>query len=882
MSSRLSERVKKLLCGKVEHANIVIRGKEADEQGELSGNRYGEFWRLCCDAVAEGEKGNIFQVPIEVMPVMIQMSSAQIRSVTVERAQKYLSSNFRFNSLSDNSTDCIVTAGEETTTLWFPYCRVQVAEFLDVDIPALEKVLACEIDIDTYISGVPVYGSGGEVFTSLHLHDAEEDADSDNVASNKDADDPVDTLDPEAHSKVGQEVIDTKVLFKDIPLSERRGRFWLPMILSVDYWNSVTRRRVGEEGEEALFEPGRAYDLKMINSQVCELYTDSNNNLDAYLMFISMWKTDSILSPKYWKVIGAAFCSLCSGGEDGVVGWVKILKGALATSKKKCWLRSTSNLHRQCSLAYDKFKAGKHDVKSLAQIARKDSPRAYEKWHSDWVHEAAEVSMDNTEESFARVFYRMEWLDYVSTHSSDDKVLFFRLHSGRMIRDYGFISIRLAISNRLRRLYNVIRADVGAQAVKNPALSAEVDQASEHVRKAIRSLGSQRMKMNIVRALSERFDVPRLDSYIDSDPDLTMLSDGSVMVATANNIHIREGLVQDYLCKSFGSYYKPALSWDHPDVRKVLDWYFMMWIEEDLIHMMRKFIASLLRGGQQDKKFYLFIGETGSNMKTAFQRAICLMCGNKAVVMPANFLNTGRGKANDASPMEAQLDGASLMVLDEFEPDTYFLPGLVKGNTGGNTATARKLFCAPKEFEQTHKTVGIGNKPPLFKKEDALVDRVVYVPFLTRMTYNPPKDPLEQIARREFKRDVMFMDYLPQLRHAMLWVAVQDYPVYCVEGMSQKALISETYTQTYWDSLNRFKIFADECVAPDPGSNGVEVFRMCNRFTRWHSINYKNATPPDRAEIIKEFTAMYHDPVAGTWPDIKLKEYDTGGGNNRR
>lgn len=864
--------MKELFCGKVEHANIIIRGEgDEDEQGELSSDRYAEFWRLCCDSVAEGERGNIFQVPIEVMPVMIQIPASQASQAVVETTQKYLLNNFRFDELSDNSVECVVTTGEATCTLWFPYCRVQVADFLDVDIPELEKALRCQIDTDTYISGVPVYGSGGEAFTSIHLSEDDEDD------GGKMKDNPVDMLDPEAHSKVEQGVIKTEALFKGIPLKERHGQFWLPMILSVDYWKSVTRRRSGEEErEDTLFQSGRTYDLKAINSQTCELYMDSNNNLDMYLKFIAMWKADSILSPKYWKIIGAAFCSLCGGGEDGVIGWVNVLRNALKRTNKKCWLRSATNLHRQCTLAYDKFKVGKLDVKSLAQIARKDSPLEYEKWHSDWVHEAAVVSMDGTEESFSRVFYRMEWLDYASTHTSDDKMLFFRFHSGRMVRDYGFISIRLAISNRLRHLYNVIRADIGMQAVANPALSAEADQASEHVRKAIKSLGSQRMKMNIVRALSERFDVPRLDSYIDSNPDLTLLADGNVMVATANNIYIREGLVQDYLCKSFGSYYKPTLSWDHPDVRKVLDWYFMMWIDEDLIHMMRKFIASLLRGGQQDKKFYLFIGETGSNMKTAFQRAICLMCGNKAVVMPANFLNSGRGKANDASPMEAQLDGASLMVLDEFEPDTYFLPGLVKGHTGGNTAVARKLFCAPKEFEQTHKSVGIGNKPPLFKKEDALVDRVVYVPFLTRMTYNPPKSYLDQIAKREFKRDVMFMDYLPQLRHAMFWIAVHDYPTYCTEGMSQKAIISETYTQTYWDSLNRFKIFGEECIGKDPGSNGVEVFRMCNRFSRWHAINYKNATPPDRAEIIKEFTTMYGDPVGGTWPDIKLKDQEAG------
>lgn len=871
---QLDERVKKLFCRKVEHANIIIRGDDADEQGELSGGRYAEFWRLICDSVANEERGNIFQVPIEVMPVMIQIStSSGGTGVAVEKVQRYLRDNFRFDDLSDNSADCIVTTGEETTTLWFPYCRVQAADFLDADIPELEKILRCPIDTDSYASGVPVYGSGQEVFTHLYLDRTEypeEEAEDDN--------DPVQMLDPEAHSKIDQDVINRDILFRDIPVEKTTGQFWIPMILAVDYWKSVTCRRVGDE-PVVVAGTGRTYDLKLINSQICELYTDSNNTLEKYMMFIGMWKTDSILSPKYWKLIGAAFCTLCDGSERGIVGWVKIIKAALKNTKKKCWLRSTTNLHRQCSLAYDGFKPGKHDSKSLAQIARKDSPREYRAWHDEWVYEAAVVSMDGTEESFARVFYRMEWLEYAFTHTMDDKMMCWRFHSGRMIRDYGYISVRLAISNRLRRLYNSIRADIGMQAVRNPALSAEADQASEHVRKAIRALGSQRMKMNIVRALSERFDVPNLDSYIDSDPDITLLADGNVMVATANNIYIREGLVQDYLCKSFGSYYKPTMSWDHPDVRKVLDWYFMMWIDKDLILMMRKFIASLLRGGQHDKKFYLFIGETGSNMKTAFQRALCLMCGNKAVVMPANFLNTGRGKANDASPMEAQLDGASLMILDEFEPDMYFLPGLVKGHTGGNTATARKLFQAPKEFQQTHKTVGIGNKPPLFKKEDALVDRIVYVPFLTRMTYNPPKDPMKQIEKREFKRDILFMDSLPQLRHAMLWIAVQDYPIYCKEGMSQKAASAEAYTQKYWDSLDRFKIFADEHIGPDPGSNGVEVFRLCNRFTRWYSISYKNATPPDRADIIKEFTAKYGDPVGGTWPDIKLKEYDTG---NRR
>ena len=872
-----ADNIRRLFCSKTEHANIIIRcdGKQ-DEQGELSGSRYAEFWRACCDTAVKDAHSGIFQVPLEVMPVMIQLPTpCNSIDVIVSKVQKYLLDTFRFHEFSRNSVDCIVTSGRKTITLWFPYCRLQVTDFLDNDIPELEKLLHHTIMTDTYHSGVPVYGSGGEVFTAVHVDvEAEDDGEP--------LDDPVDALDPEAHSKIDQDVISTEILFRDIPPEQRLGQYWLPMILAVDYWNSVTHRRTLSDVEDlSVFETGRDYNLDAINSQNCELYEDDNNTEERYAMFISMWKPESILNPKYWRLIGAAFHTLCHGSENGINAWVLTLQNALTRTTKSSWLRGCK-LQRLCSLAYDKFKTDQVDWRTLMQIAQKDSPARCRKWHNEWVHEAAEVSLDGTEEGFARILARMDCLRFFFTHTTEDRMVCYHFQRGRLVRDYGFIAVRLAITNRLRRLLNAIRFNVAKQSKDNVALSAKVDEASEHIRKAIRVVGSQRMKMNIVRALSERLNVPKMDSYIDSNPDLTLLSDGNVMVATANNLTIREGLVQDYLCKSFGSYYKPTMSWSHPDVRKVLDWYFMLWIDDDLVHMMRKFIASLLRGGQHDKKFYLFIGETGSNMKTAFQRAVCLMCGNKSVVVPANYLNTGRGKANDASPMEAQFDGASLVVLDEFEPDTYFMPGLVKSNTGGNPATARKLYQAPKEFEQTHKIVGIGNKPPLFKKEDALVDRVVYVPFLTQMVYKPPADPMQQITDRKFKRDPMFMDSLPQLRHAMLWIAVQDYESYCKEGMVEKAVMCERYTQEYWAALDPYRMFMDEFLSPDPGSNGVEVFRLCNRFSRWFAVNRRGASCPDRADIIKEFTKIYHDPVGGTWPDIKLKEYDTGTASNRR
>ena len=883
-------RIRKLFKKKLEYENIIIRNEESDaapdtasdEMCEIASDNHTEFWMLYCAAIHNGETSNIFQVPIDVMPVMLQVPRIEDPLVLVEKSQQYLYNKYLFDDLSVNSLVCVVTSGEFTTTLWYPYCRLSVEEFVDDDLPELARILGVEINTDIYtygkpgISGVPLYGSNDEKFRSMYTDMMTETEEGDEV----DDKDLMKRLDPESHSKVEQYVVDIEKLLADIPEKLHTGVYWLPMVLSVDYWKSITIRRPIKTDILPMITAGYTYDIGKINALESNIYDDDTNTLEMYWMFLKMWRPDTIINPKYWKLVGAAFYTLFDGHDRGLNGWVKTINDALAKTGKPSPLRVTNNLRRQCSLLYKGFKSGVRDAKTLAQIAAIESPDKYVAWHSRWVNEALAVSVDGSEDSIARVLYRLTWLEFFFVHVGD-RVLGYQFGRGRLLRDHGFVSVRVAISGRLRRLYNNMRANISQQVNANPSLQAAGDQALDHVRKVIKRLGQRRPKNDIVYALAERANIPNLLDYIDMDPDLTLLGDGRVLVASANNVYDREGLVQDYVMKSFNARLDKDMSWHHPAVQDLLDFYFMLWIDEDTIHYQRKFFASLLRGGQQDKKFYFWLGPMGGNGKTATQKLIERACGSKSTSLPSNFLNSERGKPNEHNATECKVIGVRVAFIEEIEPNKQIMSSLLKSHSGGDTMNLRKPFGEEAfDADPQHKIVGVGNGEPMMRKEDALIERVVYIPFLTQFVYNPPKTPEERIKEKKFKRDIMFSQKIPALIDAWLWVAKQDYPKYIDEGMSKKSASSELYTTQYWISVDRFQMFIGENISKCTGAN-ASVQAVCNRFVHWHQSSYRSLTPPDKPDIIKELSKHLEAPVAGAWADYSLRGQQEGGGKRQ-
>ena len=886
------------LCSKVEHENLILRKEstarfdgrdeeedDQDEAAQISSQKYGEFYRAYCTHLQSGDVGRsatkLFQVPIEVMPVILRLPAIERKAdlhAIIKAAQKYLLTNYIFDDHSYNTADCTVLQSSATTTLWFACARVVVADFIENHlsgmVTSLREVLpGIEVDTSWYTTGVPYYGATEEEFVCIFGDVAMGPQDIFTTPIDQvqlEVIDPDDVVNPECHTKIEQDLINHGELLQGIPEAQRTGLFWLPMYLSVDFWRSVTssRSNYSEDHAPMIARKIRKYDLLALNGRAFNVLNDRLDTIPFYTLFLDMISPETIIDPKYWKLIGSAYYTLEEGTPRGLNAWIKILKNALEATSKPSTLRK-ANLVRLCDKLYGSFRLGERDVKTLAEIARADNPQAYASWHDDWVNEAMICSMDETEGSLAVAFFRKFWLEVLCTHNGE-KTMWYVKRGGRIVRDFAGVSVRLMISNTFMQMYNDMRTDITNQ--NEPGMQHARDEVLDIVRNVIRSLRKQRHKMNMMGALAERFNCPDLKKYIDADPDLTGLSNGTVMVASPNSIHIRPALLQDYINKRFDVFYDPRYTDDHPDVVEYRAWLFKLFVKPDLIHYVRKWIASLFRGGQHWKTLYLWIG-VGSNMKTTFQKFICFICGTKAVIMPVDYFTKGKGTANSATPAECCLEGARIMFCEEAEAKVAFLASIVKSETGGDRRKIRALYEEAYDIDPQHQVVIVSNKAPPMSHEDAMVDRVKIIPFVTTMSYNPPKSWEEQVAQQIFLREIDFPDKLYGMRNAAFWDAYHAYDDLVAEGLREVPQSVKTANDNYWAGQDKYTIFLNERLEKDKDSK-ILVDEAVRKFCTWHSMYYgRNTDCPDREDIMKGLKRVMGEPLAGIWNDYTFKLY---------
>ncbi len=855
-----------------DHPNFIVQQGKDDIKKQLKVRCYSAFWNRYCNYVYSDNKANIRQIHIEIAPIII-MFDDKIENSEIQKLAKvlqiYLRDTFVFDELSDNSYACIVTGGKDSTSFYFPLCRIPIIDLSNKYVHDINNRLkAKSIDrvcrVYSPNDNIPIYGSTSEKFIIGYDELNGDSLDLKVIEPNY--------FDLEAHTKIEQELIDLESLLNEkvnFASDDSTGIYWLPIILSIDYWRSTTDsiKRSDIIHNYNKFK-SRNYDVISI---ITEQSTKDDNlmTLKMYLKFLSMWDSNRIVSERDWKLVGRAFYSLENGTDRGLNGWIDVIKQSLNDARPRSYL-SKVNLVRVCRSAYRGIRFAEIDIKTLAWYARIDSPEKYERWHDEWVTDALVGSCSATESDIGKAFYREYWLEYM-TYIGSSKPIFYKYRNHRLIKDYHGISLKLRMSNSFLSLYYHMRSDLAKQQRKSDINQATYDMAFEKITLAINKLKQQGFKQRLLSELSERFYVEGLETFIDRDPEITLVRNG-VISATTSSIHFRDGKPQDYVVKSFSASYRAEYTWDHPCVKAMMDWSYITFVDPDTIKFHWKFLASLLRGGNNDKKVMFWSGKTGNNMKTTWQRLIASVLGEKCISMPINYFTLGKGAANGATPAEVRLDGARLMFSEEAEAEVPFLTSIIKSEVGNEKRQIRGLYQEAKDIIPQHKCVIVVNTIPPISREGATVERVVITPFCSQVSMDAPDDIDEQIRLRLFKRDPFFDMQLPFLEDATLWIKFNTYPVYLREGIQNQPPDVTRSIHEYWESIDRYSIFIRENIVKDIDES-IEAYDLYVQFSRWHQASYKRLNVPDKQTAIPEFVKRLGELIDGAWHGFRLNTH---------
>lgn len=875
----------------VDYGNGVLHPKQIKE------TKHTTFWSSYCKYIHEGGGSvKVHQIAIEAMPFMVSIEkilNPRELFCVVNEIQTFLLDNLIITDYSDSDVDCVVLKSKNKTFLHFPMCRMVWDDIIQKKLPCIagldtlqsykiDRVVTQSVKIEeTVYEYIPLYGSDDLVYVKtyerIELPEQEDDkaeplTKEDITRLDNKFSGGLEKLDPAYHSKVEQKLINitlfsTSRIDKD---GEDINFHWLPIILSMSYWRTMSseKDKYQEKLYHYLYERERIYDVENMNKVS---YTDSSINIiDNFRLFTNMCKPDTLVSQVYWKVSGEVLATLFKGDSVGLRLWYNTLREKLKLATNKKFL-SEGDLYERCEIAYNSFNIGQRDNISMFEIAKKDNPDEAARWHADWLMEAGVNSIRGTHAALAQVMRRMRFLD--TFHIQEEKSsTWFRKCGHKCVPDYGQSWLKLKIGEMVR-LYMHIQCKISEQLAKTSMGQIETNVMFKLAR-IINDLESNGFQESMIKAARSYFDV---ENFVDRSQELTLLLNG-VIVADETSIYIRDGLLQDYLHKSFNARYCYDYSWDHPLVTKLLWWMFITFVNPETIIYFRKFLASLLRGGNNDKKVYWWVGKTGNNMKSTWQKAVMRMCGKRAISMPVNYFTMGKGTANSATPAEYGLLGSTVMFSEEPDENAQFLSSILKKEGCSDPRTGRKNFGDPVDWIPTHKTVIVANFPnAVAKKEGALVERMVFIPFISQASYDAPETLEEQIEKRIFPRDAFFDRVLLTLTNALLWITVQSYDIYTAEGMRNPPSDVTNYTTDYWKSIDKYSMFHGQYIVDDEDSY-IDPGVWYKQFFVWHKAIFSTDNVPVYNIAFESMCELMGKTEDGVWKGVKLKKL----GNDRQ
>jgi hypothetical protein len=639
----------------------------------------------------------------------------------------------------------------------------------------------------------------------------------------------------------------------------------------------------------------------------------------------------------YWLDIGRALYSVTEGSDEGLNTWRDI------TAK-----RSTVFGIEDCTWTrYYKFSDTPITHKTLAYYARTDSPDHYKQWHASWIERTIQLAIVSRRDGpLAQALYRMYWLDFVCSNIKSNIWYAFRGNYWQQLDSA--VDLSKKIDGEFKNIFERKQSTLSAELAElrggedDPVVQTQkvvINNQLKAIRDICMSLDGNAFKRSVIRQAADQFHDERFDVLADISGmsvhaahkivielmDETKLASGKVL--ECQTLH-RPGKPEDYITRFSTIPYVAGYSFEHPDVKAVLNWLSQIyaigglpaWISclvpmadakveaiaptleakqslkerlgiNDLSHFVLKIFASTLRGGTFDKYLIAMVGALGNNSKTTLMNVFRKVLGSYAVSSsPSMICIRNNSNSSSASPDLARLKGAKVNIFDEPSPTEKINSGKFKSISSSDPITARKLNENGGEFRNMSKPFMITNlMPEIPFGGPACMRRLLIIPHNSVWCDDAPEDPIEQFKQRKFKNNTHFDEAADELAPALFWLMIQYYPIYRKEGVHNKQVpaIVKRESDKYWQQNDNVLKFEREKIVEVPSSNGAGLDRtvrlpaleLYEAFKTWFHTYFNAEQCPNETQIRHDFTIRWGETDENlNWYGRRIKTAGRNGG----
>lgn len=529
----------------------------------------------------------------------------------------------------------------------------------------------------------------------------------------------------------------------------------------------------------------------------------------------------------------------------------------------RLWYEFSSDYYtfEKCQAAYSTFETLNYlTYKTIGFYARIDNPKMYNEWHRSWVLEALRQAITLTHVDIANYIYRLLWLDFCNSNknwyyynvnkwSYDDN----GNHLNNVINDVVIKDIQVFLDN----------LNEGNQTYDKDLIIG--------LEKLLKRLKNNTFKSSVKKELASKFYDNNFSNYENKLTFLTCIKNGVIHVYK-DKAYFRDGKPEDYLTKCSDIIFRKTLTMNSILVKQCYDWLEKVFPIPSLLDYFLKISASALRGKNSEKKFYVLTG-SGDNSKSMIKKLFELTFGTYLVNLPTSLIFRKRAVSSAPSPELVQCKGAKIAFLQEPDRDENFQTGIIKELTGGDMFYARTLHDTGSNIEPTFILFLMCNQiPSIDHYEKAFSNRLRIVPFLSTWVKDPPADEKEQRKLRLFKADNSFVEKIPLLAPAFLWILLNYFDKYCNEGLKEPVEVTE-YTRKYWEENNMYRQFYNECIIRDDGSF-LSITSSYNSFKRWMQDSYPKVIIPNKMLFREQMCYILGNSNVNGWDNYILKDME--------
>ena len=183
---------------------------------------------------------------------------------------------------------------------------------------------------------------------------------------------------------------------------------------------------------------------------------------------------------------------------------------------------------------------------------------------------------------------------------------------------------------------------------------------------------------------------------------------------------------------------------------------------------LQKCLGYCITGEIRERCFFVFWGQGANGKSTLTELMKKILKNFYQSASPKIFIKSNSSAG--ASPHLMALKDSRVCVLSELEQGMQLNQSTLKAITGGDSISCRQLYCKQTTINPICKPILLCNLKPQFDCNDqAMIDRLKYIPFNARFIKNP--DPNE---KNEYKRDCNFIEELQTtyINEVFTWLCI--------------------------------------------------------------------------------------------------------------